>query len=385
MNIKLNLSGAKKAASGHPHVTVKDLEHFKQLPPAGELVRLQDAMGNFLAHAVSDGPRSAIPYRILSRERHPEFNAQFFEAAVEAALRRRQALMQEDTGLRLLHGEADALPGVFCDRHAGALLIEIQSPGLQVFSEAIQGALWKQGRATSLWVKGPGGWECRKGEKGELKRVSRVAGLKFQLRLEEEVPADFDLEQRMNYARLSDFAPKGGALIAFSRKGAWAAAALRAGAESALCLERDGAANLRAAENLKLNGYDGRAEFLDGDAMQRLEALAKQGRRFALIMADTPRSSAGTRLKFQAAKHGAGLAARLLTLLAPGGIAAFSLAASELSAQGFQNALQRGSEEAKIETEVAAAGRFAPDFPELAGFEQPSSRRFLALKHKALA
>lgn len=385
MNIKLNLSGAKKVSSGHPHVTVKDLEHFKQLPGPGEIVRLQDALGNFLAHAVSDGPGALVPYRILSRERHPEFNAKYFEAAVEVALRRRQALMQEDTGLRLIHGEADGMPGIFCDRHAGALLFDLQSPGMQVFAAGIEEALWKQAGAKSFWVKSGDSWECRRGDRAGLKIVSRVAGLKFHVRLNQKDASDFDLEQRMNYARLSEFAPKGEALIVFSRRAAWAAAALRAGCSRVLCLERDSEANSSARENLELNGFAERTEFAQGDAMERLDALLAQGRRFAFIMADMPRRSAGARLNFQAARHGAGLSARVYALLAPGGIAAFGLAASELNATSFQNALMRGAVEAKMELEVAAAGQFGPDFPELPSFEQEFTRRFLAMKHKALA
>jgi 23S rRNA (cytosine1962-C5)-methyltransferase len=385
MNIKLNLQGAKKAASGLPWITVKDLEHFRQLPPAGETCRLQDSMGNFLAHAVSDGPGAQVPYRILSRDRHPEFNAAFFEAAVETALRRRRALMQEPSGLRLVHGEADALPGAFCDRHGSALLMEMRSPGLRAMAPMLEEALWRQSGAKSLWAKAEGGWERRKGEALPPKIQSQVAGLKFWVRLDDESPADFDLEQRMNYARLGELGLKGDALIAFSRRGDWAAAALRAGCDKALCLERDTEANNRAAENLALNGMSDKAEFLQGDAMERLEKLKAQGRRFGFVMACMPRRSAGSRLNFQASKDSARLAAKAFGLLAPGGVAAFSLACEALSAPGFLGALQRGAKEASVEAELAASGRLAPDFPELAGFEQDFSRRFLAMKIKALA
>jgi 23S rRNA (cytosine1962-C5)-methyltransferase len=385
VNLKLNLQGTKKAASGLPWVTVKDLEHFKQLPPAGELLRLQDSMGNFLAHAVSEGPREALVCRILSRQRHPDFNEAFFAAAVENALRRRKALMQEDAGLRLVHGEADELPGVFCDRHAKTLFLDVQSPGMQVFLPWIESALWTQSGAKTLLMKRGGIWERIRGESSNPKIPSKIAGMKFWVHSDQEIPSDFDLEQRMNYAQLTEMAVQGDALVAFSRRGAWAAAALRAGCGSVLCLERDAQANNAAEENLLLNGSLGKAEFEQGDALEKLESLKKQEKKFGFIMADMPRHSAGARLNFQAAKHGAGLVARILGLLVPGGVAAFSLASSELSTSSFQGALNRGLSESGLETEVPRTGRLAADFPELPGFELASSRRFLALKRKALA
>jgi len=205
------------------------------------------------------------------------------------------------------------------------------------------------------------------------------------VRLDDPEPSDFDLEQRMNYARLGELGLRGEALLAFSRRGAWAAAALKAGCSRALCLERDSLANSRAAENLGFNALVEHAEFAQGDAMERLEKLKAQGRRFGFVMADMPRRSAGSRLNFQASRHAAGLAGRVMGLLAPDGVAAFSLASGELSAQGFQNAIQRGAAEAGLSAEPVAAARHAADFPELAGFEQDSSRRFLAVKCKALA
>lgn len=187
----------------------------------------------------------------------------------------------------------------------------------------------------------------------------------------------------MNYARLGSLALQGEALIAFSRRGAWAAAALSAGCEHALCLERDEAASEQAAKNLALNGNAARAEFGLGDAMQRLDELAAEGKRYGFIMAEMPGRSAGSRLNFQAARHGAGLAARVYGMLAPGGVAAFSLAASELSAQGFANALQRGAVQAKLKAEIVAPQAWGPDYPQIEGFDAPGSRRFMALKCEA--
>jgi len=140
------------------------------------MVRLQDSLGNFLAHAVSDGPRAAVPYRILSRERHPEFNAAFFEAAVETALRRRRA--PDAGGYRPAPDPWRGRPSarVFCDRHGTALLLEIQSPGMQTQAAVIEEALWQQASPKSLWVKLNGAWERVRGEKCGPEIQSRVTG-----------------------------------------------------------------------------------------------------------------------------------------------------------------------------------------------------------------
>jgi len=123
---------------------------------------------------------------------------------------------------------------------------------------------------------------------------------------------------------------------------------------------------------------------VQGDAMERLEKLKGAERRFGLVMAVMPKKSAGSRLNFMASKHTAGLAARAIQLLAPGGVAAFSLAASELSARAFRTPSCAGPRRRGLRLR-SSRGPIRPDFPEITGFEHGGSRRFLAMKAKALA
>lgn len=384
MNLKLNLQGTKRVAAGYPWIGVKELEHFKELPPAGTVLRLQDAMGNFLAHAVCEGPQAPLVCRVLSRQRHPAFDAPYFAGLMEQALRRRKAMWPERSGLRVIHGEMDELPGVFCERHEQKLFLRIESPGMEAFRGPIEEALKEQCPGLSILRREAEGWLPGRGEALEEKLPSRVAGLAFWVRRREVEAADFDLEQRLNYARLMDFSLKGESLVVFARRGAWGLAALKAGCRSTLCLERDSAQIRAAQENAELNGMTERFEAQQGDALERVERLIEEGRRFDFIMGELPREASSSRLNFKAPRHGASLVGRLGQLLKEGGIAAFSVASGALSATAFQAMLERGFERQKYGMELAAASRKAEDFPELPGFEFPDSKRFLAYQRKAL-
>jgi 23S rRNA (cytosine1962-C5)-methyltransferase len=386
MNIKLELAGTKRLAAGHPWVRREDLSRFAQPPTAGALVRLQDSMGNFLGHAVSDGPSSAIPYRVLSRSRHPQFDAAYFAGCVERALGKRPSLAKEakapkDELRRLIHGEADELPGVFCDRVGSSLLLQYSSPGMLAFSSFIEDALLAQAKSRVLWRKSFGPWQNVHGRAEQRSFSAWRAGLKFMVRLDDpEEPYDFEPEAAADFERLSELGPGAEALCVFSRRGAWPAALGLSGAKKVLCLERDPAQVALAQENLELNHFTGCAfEMEAGDAFSRLDRL-KEKRQFNSVMVDAPTQSKTTHGRFNAAKQLPGLAARALALVESGGWAAFSLKCGLISPATFQGAISQGAREAGVGLESLALRRFPKDMPVLEGFAEGQGRLWQAWK-----
>jgi 23S rRNA G2069 N7-methylase RlmK/C1962 C5-methylase RlmI len=153
MNLRLSLAGAQSFIKGAPWIDPQDQLSFRQPPAAGMLLRVQTAEGDFLGWCVSDGPHGAPAFRVLSRERHVDFGAAWAAALVEQALAKRRGLALPGGPQRLIHAEADALPGLSVDVCDGIALASYRSPGLFSFAELLEAPLVQQARLRGLWVR----------------------------------------------------------------------------------------------------------------------------------------------------------------------------------------------------------------------------------------
>ena len=90
---------------------------------AGETVRVQAADGRFLAWAAYS-PASAIRLRGWSFDEAERIDGAFFERRIVRALALRERLALPSDGMRLIHGEADGLPGLIVDRYADTLVAQ---------------------------------------------------------------------------------------------------------------------------------------------------------------------------------------------------------------------------------------------------------------------
>ncbi|HEY2254395.1 MAG TPA: 23S rRNA (cytosine(1962)-C(5))-methyltransferase RlmI, partial [Variovorax sp.] len=83
---------------------------------AGETVRIESDEGRFLAWAAFS-PHSKIRARAWSFDEAARIDAAFVAARVAAAVQARALFDLQSDGLRLVHGEADGLPGLIVDRY----------------------------------------------------------------------------------------------------------------------------------------------------------------------------------------------------------------------------------------------------------------------------
>src|SRR5512145_1809190 len=97
---------------------------------AGETVRVEAADGRFLAWGAFS-PSSMIRVRAWSFDEAERIDAAFFERRIAAALALRARLPIASDGVRLVHGEADGLPGLIVDRYADVLSAQFLSAGTE--------------------------------------------------------------------------------------------------------------------------------------------------------------------------------------------------------------------------------------------------------------
>ncbi|MBN4659115.1 23S rRNA (cytosine(1962)-C(5))-methyltransferase RlmI, partial [Escherichia coli] len=84
--------------------------------------------GRFLAWSAYS-PTSMIRVRAWSFEEAERIDAAFFERRLRAALAARARMPIASDGVRLVHGEADGLPGLIVDRYGDVLSAPFLSAG----------------------------------------------------------------------------------------------------------------------------------------------------------------------------------------------------------------------------------------------------------------
>ncbi len=364
-NLKLNLKGTKRISAGHPWLRRGDLQRFRVLPEAGLVVRLQDAMGNFLGWAVSDGPSSGeSAFRVLSRQRHPIFDQAWFEAAFELALSKRRGLAKPglETWLRLVHGEADALPGLTLDQVGPAYFLKISSVGMASFTKVIEAALRAQLAPKTLWAHWPGDedWRCLSGEAARRDWPGSRDGLRMTMSLEPDLrcldAGGQSARAAWLKARCADLLGPG---LAFDPLGgpAWPVLAL--------------GSRPRVLVGARLPGVEtGQDEVLTGDPWVALERAAARQPKFSVIHATLPESCAGPRGRLKAVKDLEKMASRIFAAAAPGAWLGFYLPGGGMTPAHFQERLLATATGLGLGPKLEGVSRPSQDFPEIDAFPE---------------
>lgn len=107
---------------------------------AGETVRVQAHDGRFLAWAAFS-PSSQIRVRAWSFDEAERIDAAFFLRRVAQAVALRRRLGIDSNGIRLIHGEADGLPGLIVDQYDDLLSAQFLSTGSERWKQQIADAL----------------------------------------------------------------------------------------------------------------------------------------------------------------------------------------------------------------------------------------------------
>jgi hypothetical protein len=301
MNLRLSLQASQRLLKGAPFIGAQDQLSFRSIPPAGTLLRAQTAEGDFLAHVVSEGPRQAVAFRVLTRERHPDFTPQWWAAQVEQALGKRRAKDSLLAGgpRRLIQGEADGLPGLTCDEWApGLAALSVESPGALATLEFVEEALLAQAKLSSLWRRLP-----LEGVPGQLtpwhrspltpKASAKVTVVEGSARL------DLDFDQ---------------ALLPRMERRPWRSwLSAQAQGRSVLCW---GDCDWEAQAALSAGAV--KVERVLADGFKQLEALAEKRSRYVALMAVLPVEAKYPWGRFLFNKQGERMAALLKALAEPG-------------------------------------------------------------------
>jgi 23S rRNA (cytosine1962-C5)-methyltransferase len=268
---------------------------------AGETVRVVSAEGQFLAWAAFS-PQSQIRLRAWSFDEAERIDAAFFQRRIAQALAMRERLAIASDGVRLIHGEADGLPGLIVDRYVDTLVAQFTSAGVERWKSVIADALIAATGLPRLYERSDAQareWEGLPVQTGWL-RGEGATGLTirehdWQLTLDvaEGHKTGYYLDQRDSRRRFADAVKQYGVrsvLNCFSYTGGFSVAALAGGAAEVISVDSSGPALARATAHVALNGFDAaRHQAWDADVNATLRRCLAEGRRFDAIVLDPPK------------------------------------------------------------------------------------------------
>ena len=136
--IRLHPGKERSLLRGHPWIFESAIA--KGGGDLGETVRVEAADGRFLAWGAFS-PHSRIRVRVWSTDEAQRIDAAFIEALCLSAVLARGLFDIQSDGLRLVHGEADGLPGVILDRFGAVAVLQMTFAGAERWREAIVDAI----------------------------------------------------------------------------------------------------------------------------------------------------------------------------------------------------------------------------------------------------
>src|SRR5512139_4229645 len=98
-----------------------------------------------------------ISVRAWSFDEAERIDAAFFERRIARALALRARLPIDSDGVRLIHGEADGLPGLIVDRYADTLSAQFLSAGTERWKATIADLLLAATGTTRLYERSDSG------------------------------------------------------------------------------------------------------------------------------------------------------------------------------------------------------------------------------------
>jgi 23S rRNA (cytosine1962-C5)-methyltransferase len=309
----------------------------------GALVEVLDTRGRRLATGFWDasGP---IAVRVLSLPPLEDASVLLRERLAAAlAVRLRAFDLARTNAFRLVHGEADGLPGVHVDVYGPFASVRFDGRGARAF----YGELWQRllelpGLPLETVVD-------REQRSENLRTEVRENGLLFDVDLGSGQKGGLFLDQRENREEVERRSRGRRVLNLFGYTGAFSLYAARGGARSTDTVDQAKPAIAAARRNFEKNGFDlDQAGFYAEDAFGFLEAAVRAGKRWDLVISDPP-SFAKSKASLPAARDAYRRLHRLaVSVVAPGGLFCPASCSSHVTREDFVRLVEDG---------VRAAGR----------------------------
>ncbi len=368
--LRLNKGQERRLKAGHPWAFSNEIAmrpDYRALPP-GLPVRLEGddgwRFGTFMFN-----PHSLIAARLLDQDPGAAIDAAFVARRVAEAAGLRSRVC-DGPYHRLVHAEADRLPGLIVDRYGDVAVVQANTAGMDRLLPDIVAALTSLLPLRAVVARNDSAARGHEGlpeTAGMLHGDDAAAevvegGVVFPVDLLSGQKTGFFFDQRPNRDRVAALANGARVLDVFCHTGAFGLRCAAAGASQVTLVDASAPALELARDAAARNGL-ARVATRRGDAFEVLAERARAGEVFDIVVCDPP-AFAKSKKDQAAGLRGYGRMARLAAaLVAPGGFLFVASCSHHAPTDLFALAIAEGLHRARREGRIVFAGGAGPDHP----------------------
>jgi len=335
----------------HPWVFSGAIEKVKGKPANGEVIRLTDAKGAFLAYGFYND-QSRVAVRLLEWDEHIAINESWYRGKVKQAVESRAHLLTDkgtDT-CRLIFSEADYLPGLIVDKYAGYLSVQILTSGIAAVMPVIINELEALLKPKGIFDKSDASSRAHEGlgesfgvlagnPPPELVKV-KENGIAYGINIAEGQKSGFYCDQRDNRRILADYVNGKTVLDCFCYTGGFTLNSLKRGAAQVTSVDSSALAIETLSENIRLNKLDiAKHSAIKSDVNSQLRKFREENITFDVIILDPPKYAPSRSALDRASRAYKDLNRLAMLLLNSGGLLATYSCSGAMGMETFKQVL----------------------------------------------
>jgi 23S rRNA (cytosine1962-C5)-methyltransferase len=354
----------KSVLNRHPWIFSGAVDRIEGDPDDGDVVDVWDSRARFVARGIIN-QRSQIVVRILTWDQNELIGEGFWRGRIERAISVRESLAADPLtdAYRLVHAEADGLPGLNVDRYGPWLAVQFLSLAAERHKATIIDHLADLTAPQGIYNRSDN--EVR--EKEGLVPVAGPTwgevppdlveinenGFRFLVDIKLGHKTGFYLDQRENRKIASRFFRGAEVLNVFVYTGAFAVYAAAGGATRIINVDTSEDVLQLAERNMRRNGFGGREDvYAAADAFELLRTYRDYRWRFDVVVLDPPKFAA-SKSQVEAALRGYKDINLLgMKLLRSGGYLITFSCSGAISPDFFQKVLFEAAVDAKRDVQI---------------------------------
>jgi 23S rRNA (cytosine1962-C5)-methyltransferase len=387
--VRLNPGKHKRVAGGHPWAFSNEVQMTPEAKALerGSLVRVTTADGTPLGVAMFN-PHSLIAARMVTTNSEAVFDGEELARRIAHAASMRDRLY-DVPHYRLIHAEADGLPGVAIDRYGDVAVCQINSAGMDRLADELAAALMSELGIKTVVLRGDSPIRKLEGlddesrvigdnpggaidvlENGLVYRADPVGGQK----------TGWFFDQRDNRAFMARLAKDATVLDLYAHSGGFGLACAAAGASHVTMVDRSEATMALAREAAQKAGTQERCTFHTAEAFADLQIRRDRAEHFDVVICDPPafvRSKKDLGAGIRGYRKLTRMAAKLV---APGGYLAMASCSHHVEPDAYLFQVRRGIQDAERESAILRIASAGPDHPIHPQLPESAYLKFVALR-----
>ncbi|RZK50574.1 MAG: class I SAM-dependent rRNA methyltransferase, partial [Pedobacter sp.] len=385
--------GKEKAVlQRHPWVFSGAVDKIKGKADNGDVVKLIDSSGDFLAYGYFND-QSRVAVRLIEWNEETQIDEDWYEQKINQAVAARADLLKaKDTNaLRLIFSEADFLPGLIVDKYADFLSVQILSTGIEKAKDIIIDKLCKALNPTGIFDRSDATARTHEGitaENGLLWGEApaefiavKENGITYHINIAEGQKSGFYCDQRDNRLLLAAYAKGKSVLDCFSYSGGFSLNAMQNGASEVTSVDSSALAIETLKQNIELNKFvKHKHTAIQSDVNKQLRAFKEEGKKFDIVVLDPPKYAPSRSALDRAARAYKDLNRLGMLLLEPGGLLATFSCSGAVDIETFKQIIAWAALDAGREVQIIKQFSQPEDHPVRISFPEGEYLKGLLLR-----